>query len=180
MKMESSIANSFFKIGDKPHQIFNHQTHYFVLRYLPPQIRVTIHEGLAYLAMRHVQLGLQRHRTIIRHLKILVEMLPSSFRFNSKAGSWSLDPNILNVDDAITYLTNALYRNASLDSEATEELKLIARRDLARAFTLRGDFISAQQEYFHLLKLTPTDFGLAFHLRQLTSQVPLLHLLPTQ
>jgi tetratricopeptide (TPR) repeat protein len=138
---------------------------------LPPQIRVTIHEGLAYLAMRHVQLGLQRHRTVIRHLKVLAEMLPASFRFNSKAGSWSLDPNTLNVDEAITFLTNALYRNASLDSEATEELKLLARRDLARAYTLQGDFISAQREYFHLLKLTPTDFGLAFHLRQLTAQV---------
>lgn len=116
-------------------------------------------------------MGLQRHRTVIRHLKILVEMFPSSFRFASKAGSWSLDPNILNVDDAISYLTSALYHNASHDSEATEELKLVARRDLARAYTMRGDFVSAQQEYFQLLKLNPTDFGIAFHLRQVTSQV---------
>jgi hypothetical protein len=108
---------------------------------------------------------------VIRHFKRLVEIFPSSFRFNSKAGSWSLDPNILNVDDAITFLTAALYHNASHDPEATEELKLIAHRDLARAYALQGDFVSAQKEYFHLLQLTPTDFGIAFHLRQVTSQV---------
>jgi ABC-type dipeptide/oligopeptide/nickel transport system permease component len=102
---------------------------------------------------------------------MLVEILPSSFRFNSKAGSWSLDPNILNIDDAITFLTAALYQNASHDPEATEDLKVIARRDLARAFSLQGDFVSAQKEYFHLLKLTPTDFGIAFHLRQVTAKV---------
>lgn len=78
---------------------------------------------------------------------------------------------ILNVDDAITYLTNALYSKASENPEATEELKLNARRDLARAYTLRGDYISAQREYFILLRKIPTDFGIAFLLRQVTSQV---------
>lgn len=132
---------------------------------------MTIHEGLAYLAIRHVQLGLQRHRTVIRHLKILVEILPKSFRFNTKAGSWSLDPMVLNVEDAIKYLTNALYLDASKDREATEELKVSVRRDLARALTLHGDYILAQREYFELLRQIPTDFGIAFLLRQVTSQV---------
>ena len=108
---------------------------------------------------------------MIRHLKILCEILPKSFRFHSKAGSWSLDPMILNIDDAISYLTSALYLNASKDSEATEELKLNSRRDLARALTLKGDYISAQKEYYQLLKQIPTDFGIAFLLQQVTSQV---------
>jgi hypothetical protein len=53
---------------------------------LPLQIRFTIHEGLSWLMTRHIQMGLVRHKELVRHLRILAEIMPSSHEFNLRAG----------------------------------------------------------------------------------------------
>lgn len=53
---------------------------------LPIQIRFTIHEGLSWLMTRHIQMGLDRHTELVRHLRILAEIMPSSHDFNLRAG----------------------------------------------------------------------------------------------
>jgi hypothetical protein len=116
-------------------------------------------------------MGLQRQRTAMRHFKILAQMAPSSFRFNSQAGVWSLDPHIARPDDAIEFLTNAIYRNASQDPEATPESILSCRRQLARALMQQERYLDAHRELLTILQMTPHDFGIAYLLEEVSRHV---------
>ena len=71
---------------------------------LPLHIRGTIHEGLGYLAVRHCQLGLRRHRDVIRHLDIMTQIAPTHHSFAYRAGYWSLEPQVNEPYQAIKYL----------------------------------------------------------------------------
>ena len=71
---------------------------------LPIQIRGTIHEGLSYLAVRHVQLGLRRHKDIIRHLDMMTKLAPKHFSFAYRAGYWRLESYVDEPEDAVKYL----------------------------------------------------------------------------
>ena len=57
---------------------------------LPAQIRITIHEGLSLLLMRHIALGKNRYKTVIRHLRLLAQYIPTNFAFSYNAGKWGL------------------------------------------------------------------------------------------
>ncbi len=71
---------------------------------LPRQIRSTIHEGLSWLAVRHVQKGLRRHRDVVRHLEVLNQISPQHHSFAYRAGYWSLEPFLSDPETAITHL----------------------------------------------------------------------------
>jgi len=135
---------------------------------LPMQIRVTIHEGLAWLAIRHVQMGLVRHKTVIRHLQLLAKMVPKNFGFQYRAGSWGLDVFVNQPEEAVHNLHECVYGKASEDASIGEAERLAARRDYAKALGLVGRYREAQVELLHLLRLSPLDFGLAFLLKDAT------------
>jgi hypothetical protein len=73
---------------------------------LPPQIRVTILEGLAYLAVRHVQqgLGIEREFDAYRFFKDLTNILPSSHSFALLAGQWAADLMVGRYKEAVRLL----------------------------------------------------------------------------
>lgn len=71
---------------------------------LPLQIRSTIHEGMSWLAVRHCQAGLRRHRDVVRNLEVLLRMSPHHHNFALRAGYWSLDPYVNNIKEATGYL----------------------------------------------------------------------------
>ena len=138
---------------------------------LPPQIRVTVHEGLSYLATRHVQMGLQRQNDVYRHAKILAQYIPSSFKFNSRAGYWALDPAVFDIDGAVRFLSDALYRSSRASEEVTEAAKVEVRRHLARALLQSGNVSSAVNELETLLRATPHDFAIAFMFQDVMEKV---------
>jgi len=145
-------------------------------RDLPAQVRVTIHEGLSYLAIRHVQMGLERHTDVLRHLKILANMVPSNFNFQFRAGVWCLDPMLAEPSEAVDFLRSALYGEASSDTSADTEALMEARKHFALALGLTGDFMGAQKELLLILKHFPLDFGAAFYLRDTVNQLKLLNI----
>lgn len=136
-------------------------------RDLPPQVRVTIHEGLSYLAIRHVQMGLERHHDAFRHLKILAQMVPSNFNFNFRAAIWSLDPMIAQPDQGVIFLKEALYGQAAGDESAREDDRWEARKYYAQALGYTGDFEGAQTELLLILKHFPLDFGVSAWLKEI-------------
>ena len=75
---------------------------------LPAQIRVTIHEGLSLLMMRHVALGKPRYKTAVRHLRLLAQMIPSKFSFSFNSGVWGLRPPINQPDLAVQNFQNCV------------------------------------------------------------------------
>lgn len=138
---------------------------------LPAQIRVTIHEGLSYLATRHIQMGLQRQKDVYRHVKILAQILPTSFRFNSRAGYWAMDEAVFDIGAAVTFLDQALYRGTRKGEEVTEGARMEVRRNLAKALLLSGNVSAARVELETVIKTTPYDFGIAFLLRNIAEKV---------
>jgi hypothetical protein len=138
---------------------------------LPAQIRVTVHEGLSYLATRHVQMGLQRQKDVYRHVKILAQILPTSFRFNSRAGYWAMDEAVFDMEGAITYLNQALYHGTRKGEEVTDGARMEVRRNLARALLLSGNLSGAEEELETIIKTTPYDFGIAFLVRDIAEKV---------
>lgn len=140
---------------------------------LPAQIRVTIHEGLSMLMMRHVALGKSRHKTAVRHLRLLALMIPIKFSFSFNAGVWGLKPPTSQPDKAAENFHNCLYGKASGDKTATLADKAQARRYYARALAYLGRAEEALQEYTQLrgnmclLSDTPELFHEAFQRRQL-------------
>jgi hypothetical protein len=134
-------------------------------RDLPPQIRLTIHEGLFYLAIRHVHIGLQRQATVMRHIRILREMIPKSRSFAIQAGLWGMDPAIAQPEEAVEALTCALHGNCTQYDTITESELYDARRQLARALSYLGREEEAIRELLLAYDKEKTDFGLAFMLR---------------
>ena len=139
-------------------------------RDLPPQIRLTIHEGLFYLAIRHVHLGLQRQATVMRHSRILREMIPKSKSFAVRAGLWAMDPAIAQPQEAIEALTCALHGNCTQYDTVTESELYDARRQLARALSYFGREPEAISEIISAYEGGKVDFGLAFMLRNAMSR----------
>ncbi|KAJ1439735.1 hypothetical protein B484DRAFT_476822, partial [Ochromonadaceae sp. CCMP2298] len=76
---------------------------------LPVQIRATVHEGLGMLALRHVQMGLQRQATAYSHFSTLAEMSPRTVSFQLRAGALALEPTVGLPDKAVRYLHRVLY-----------------------------------------------------------------------
>lgn len=130
--------------------------------YLPPQIRLTIHEGLFYLALRHIRMGLSRQRTAARHAKILASMVPSNFRFQFYAGSFAIHHDVHDPTTAVAAFRECLYGNASLDMSITSEEKFSIRRDYISALLALDEQAEAASEVQKLLDANPFDFASAF------------------
>ena len=137
---------------------------------LPAQIRVTIHEGLSLLMMRHVALGKPRHKTAVRHLRLLAQIIPGKFSFSLNAGVWGLARPISQPDLAVQNFYNCIYGKAAKDKTATRANKAVARRYYARVLAYLGRAEEAMHEYGLLQKRSlagsPADFLAAFHWRQ--------------
>ena len=97
-------------------------------RYLPAQIRLTVwrifyrcsffcglacitylicikvHEGLFFLQLRHIQIGIDKYREILRHVRILREILPTSRKFAFYVARWASSPVISEFDEALDSL----------------------------------------------------------------------------
>jgi len=137
---------------------------------LPAQIRVTIHEGLSLLMMRHVALGKPRYKTAVRHLRLLAQMIPSKFSFSFNAGVWGLRPPINQPDLAVQNFQNCVHGKAANDKTATNSDRLAARRYYARALAYLGRREEAMIEYGAIVNqsfaLSAKEFEQAFHYRQ--------------
>ena len=137
-------------------------------KYLPVQIRATIHEGLGWLAIRHVSMGLQRQKTAFRHFKTLADLADYSADFSYKAGSFALDPEVGKPDIAAKYLHNYLYGPASSDrlQLQTERSGLgtseySARVKFIKALGQIGKYSEAEAEMLQLLSDYPYDYDTA-------------------
>lgn len=135
-------------------------------RFLPAQIRLTIHEGMFYLAVTHTLMGMPRARDALRHAEILTEMVPKSFRFHYNAGQWSLSEEISNAPRAAEHFYECLYGRASNDSDATfktENILYLARRNYIKSLSaISGREEDALNEAMKALKVYPLDYELAF------------------
>lgn len=132
---------------------------------LPMQIRLTIHEGLYYLAVRHIQLGLHRERTAARHAKLLAVIVPKSFRFQYAFGTWSVHQEVGDFPSAKKAFHECLYGNASRDSEATTEDRFRARQYYIRSLAALEDMEGAAREAQLQLADFPFDFEVDFLLQ---------------
>lgn len=127
---------------------------------LPTQIRLTIHEGLSYLALRHVEIGLRRHNDVMRHLDMMTKILPGKHSFQYRAGAYSMDHMVNNPNEAILYLENAVYGQASTDEEALEQDKYLASRFLISAYCAVERYEDALALIVNSLEQYPVDFGI--------------------
>jgi hypothetical protein len=119
---------------------------------LPVQIRVTIHEGLSLLMKRHVALGKARHKTAVRHLRILAQAIPTKFSFSFDAGVWSLMRPINQPDEAVKHFHNCVHGRAAADKTIPTAHIAAARRYYARVLAYLGRFDEAAEEYGVLLE----------------------------
>jgi hypothetical protein len=113
-------------------------------RDLPAQIRVTVHEGLMQLAMRHVEMGIDRHATVLRHIRVLREIIPKHKGFAINHGIWALDPKSLHLGEAMDALQCALYGSCDAYPESVslhEEYQ--AYMELARLLAYHGNYRAA-------------------------------------
>lgn len=140
---------------------------------LPAQIRITIHEGLSLLMMRHIALGKNRYKTLIRHLQKMAQYIPSKFTFSLNAGKWGLMPAIRQPEQAVENLYNCLYGKAAGDKTVTRAERRRARTEYARALGYLGRYAEAREEYSRLLlktlSETPDLFGVYFQRRETAS-----------
>ena len=141
---------------------------------LPAQIRVTILEGLSLLAIRHVQQKLgdiaARSFDAYRFSKDLTNILPTVHVFAMRAGQFACDLKVGRFEEAVTYLTNAVYGKASNDTNVSQTDRYLARRLLAFSLINLGRFKEAQREFEYILDLNPADFGAQFHLKLMSSR----------
>ena len=95
---------------------------------LPKQIRSTIHEGLSWLAVRHVHKGLRRHRDVVRHLEVLNQISPQHHSFAYRAGYWNLEPKLSDASAAIPFLgvCVSVWSDSGVDLELTEPFAVVA------------------------------------------------------
>ena len=132
---------------------------------LPGQIRVTIHEGLHYLALRHVQMGLEKHKRVAHHARQLAALLPGKHSFSFKAGFWSLDPHVDQAEKAVEYLHSCVHGRASADSSPSPHERTDAHREYIRALMYSGRYTDAAAEVEMILAANVADFNMAFQLR---------------
>jgi len=140
---------------------------------LPVQIRVTIHEGLSLLMKRHVALGKARHKTAVRHLRILAQAIPTKFSFSFDAGVWSLMRPINQPDEAVKHFHNCVHGRAAADKTITPAHITAARWNYARVLAYLGRLDEAAEEYGVLLGqcLVPNKFGPEFARRELAASL---------
>lgn len=135
---------------------------------LPMQIRMTIHEGLYYLAVRHIALGLHREKTAARHAKLMAVIVPDSFQFHYFAGSWALHYQVNDLPEAQNQLHECIHGNSSLDPSITAEDRYLAHRDYIRALVGLHRLEEATIEAEQMLSLYPLDFETYFLLKSLS------------
>jgi len=140
-------------------------------QYLPIQIRVTIHEGLGWLNIRHVQMGLMKHKTVYRHFSILAKILPSNFNFNYQAGVWGMEEEVSEPEEVVSFLENCLYGKASNDANISDEIRVKILREYAKALTYVGRSADALLEFSNYLKIVPLDFSVNFLMKEILQSV---------
>jgi hypothetical protein len=144
-------------------------------RYLPAQIRLTIHEGLFYLAVTHTLMGMPRARDALRHAEVLTEMVPQSFRFRYNAGQWSLSQEISNAQRAAEHFHECLYGRASNDTDPafmTENILYLTKRNYIKSLSIiAGREEEALQEAMKAMKEYPLDFELAFFVKDILAKI---------
>eukprot|EP01032_Pedospumella_encystans_P023966 gene23966-27119_t len=123
---------------------------------LPVQIRATIHEGLGWLAIRHVQMGLVRQSVVARHFSLLSELSSSNFDFAYKAGMFYLEPSVSHTEKALKYLERAL-KNAPTSKATAEQLHNL-RHLYVKALRRVQRHDEAENELRNLLADFPYDF----------------------
>lgn len=146
-------------------------------RFLPAQIRLTIHEGLYYLALRHLEMNVPRELEALRHAKILAEMVPSNYLFQYYAGSWSLNPNIFNIGEAEQYLYEALYgkgtkTHSSKSTPLSAPLKYLIHHSYIKSLSYQYKYDHAYQELSKFLEEFPFDLEMQFYLNELKAKYP--------
>jgi hypothetical protein len=139
---------------------------------LPVQIRATIHEGLAWLAIRHSQMGVPRERTAAKHYRLLSELVPGSLDFAWKAGTFLMDAAVSDPGLAIKYLHRALYGKASHDRAVTPALTYAIRIAYAKALGQTQQYEAAKAEWELVLRDYPYDFEAAAILSDLVPNTP--------
>lgn len=129
---------------------------------LPVQIRATIHEGLAYLAVRHVQMGESRQKAAARHFSLLAELAPASFDLAKKSASFLLDPVVSDTHKALKYLHSALYGKASESlAKASADDMYTMRVMYIKSLGRTQQYEAAKHELQLLLEQFPYDFEAA-------------------
>ena len=136
-------------------------------QFLPAQIRVTIHEGLGWLNIRHVQMGLMKHKTVYRHFATLAKILPSNFNFNYQAGIWGMEEEVSEPEEVVTFFYNCLYGKASNDSNISNEVRIKARREHAKALAYVGKLVESLIEFTKYLEIVPLDFSVNFIMKEI-------------
>ena len=99
--------------------------------------------------------GLQRQETLSRHVRVLGQMLPNSFKYAYLGGIFSMDPAVADSIYAVKSLNRALYGVASNDNSTTLEDFYMARVEYAKALSLSGNYSEAAMEAIKLLETFP-------------------------
>eukprot|EP01031_Cornospumella_fuschlensis_P026093 gene26093-31510_t len=141
-------------------------------RFLPNQIRLTIHEGLCFLAARHVQMGLHKASSAFRHADILTEIMPKHADFRVKAGTWAIHADVARYEAGASHFFEALYGKASTDSKLSDQLRYEAYRGYVKALSALGRLAEAFEEIIKMLDIFPYDFEAVFMLKDNLSTVP--------
>ncbi len=140
-------------------------------QFLPAQIRVTIHEGLGWLNIRHVQMGLMKHKTVYRHFATLAKILPSNFNFNYQAGIWGMEEEVSEPEEVVGFLHNCLHGKASNDSNISNEIKIKILREYAKALTYVGRLVDSLLEFSKYIEIVPLDFSVNFIMKEILNLI---------
>eukprot|EP01040_Poterioochromonas_malhamensis_P004717 gene4717-5056_t len=144
---------------------------------LPLQIRVTIHEGLYNLALRHIEQGytgtsaiaekttlIPREFVAYDHAKKLANFMLGSCYFQYTAGTWAMHPMIGRSEEAIIYFDNCITGEAAKDkkflSHAENQYALV--HSSAKAYNQIYDHKKAVQKMEKLLRDFPFDLEIQF------------------
>lgn len=142
-------------------------------KFLPSQIRLTVHEGLFFLSARHVQMGLHKARTAYRHATILTEIMPKHADFRVRAGTWAIHADVAQYEAGAAHFSELLYGQAASDAKLTDQLRYQAYRGYIKALGALGKLTEAIEEIIKLLQAFPYDFE-AVHM--LTDNLPTIPL----
>jgi hypothetical protein len=152
---------------------------------LPLQIRVTVHEGLYNLALRHIEQGysastsraeksslLPREEVAFHHAKSLARILLKSCDFQYNAGMWAMHPMLSRPDEAISYFENCLIGPASEDKVFFQNPSNVydLYRRLIKAYNNVYNLEKAKEAVHRLLQEFPFDLEMKFVLELLTKE----------
>lgn len=118
--------------------------------------------------MRHIEQGHDKHREIVRHARILREMLPRSKKFAVYVGKWTASPHIGEFSEALTSLECAFTGDCTEYAELDPAEEYAARRLLARLLSYYERDEEAYAQLIAAGHASRTDFALAFALEELT------------